>query len=115
MIWSSAIVEVKLTPPLPSNDTLAALTGPEPIAKFCADAKVVAVVAFPLRAPSNVPATRVALEPPVNVVEGSEDTMTLVNNYVDQLPVDLDKEKLKNMIKETFVEAQDTGIKSDNI
>ena len=42
--------------------------------------------------------------------------MTLVNNYVDQLPVDLDKDKLKNMIKETFIEAQDTGIKkSDNI
>ena len=43
-----------------------------------------------------------------DVVEGSEDTMTLVNNYVDQLPVDLDKEKLKVMIKETFIEAQDT-------
>jgi hypothetical protein len=36
--------------------------------------------------------------------------MTLVNNYVDQLPVDLDKDKLKNMIKETFLEAQDTDI-----
>ena len=36
--------------------------------------------------------------------------MTLVNNYVDQLPVDLDKEKLKNMIKETFLEAQDDSI-----
>jgi hypothetical protein len=44
------------------------------------------------------------------VVEGSEDTMTLVNNYVDQLPVDLDKEKLKVMIKETFIEAQDTDV-----
>jgi hypothetical protein len=42
-----------------------------------------------------------------DVVEGSEDTMTLVNNYVDQLPVDLDKEKLKVMIKEMYVEAQD--------
>ena len=50
-----------------------------------------------------------------DVVEGTEDTMTLVNNYVDQLPVDLDKEKLKNMIKETFVEAQDTDVTSDNI
>ena len=50
-----------------------------------------------------------------DVVEGTEDTMTLVNNYVDQLPVDLDKDKLKNMIKETFVEAQDTDITSDNI
>jgi hypothetical protein len=36
--------------------------------------------------------------------------MTLVNNYVDQLPVDLDKDKLKNMIKETFLEAQDDSI-----
>ena len=34
----------------------------------------------------------------------------LVNNYVDQLPVDLDKDKLKNMIKETFIEAQDTDV-----
>ena len=41
---------------------------------------------------------------------GTEDTMTLVNNYVDQLPVDLDKDKLKNMIKETFLEAQDDSI-----
>jgi len=36
--------------------------------------------------------------------------MTLVNNYVDQLPVDLDKDKLKSMIKETFLEAQDDSI-----
>jgi hypothetical protein len=42
-----------------------------------------------------------------DVVEGTEDTMTLVNNYVDQLPVDLDKDKLKVMIKEMYVEAQD--------
>ena len=49
-----------------------------------------------------------------DVVEGTEDTMTLVSNYVDQLPVDLDKDKLKNMIKETFVEAQDTDIANDS-
>ena len=42
-----------------------------------------------------------------DIVEGSEDTMTLVSNYVDQLEVDLDKDKLKVMIKETYVEAQD--------
>jgi len=29
------------------------------------------------------------------------------------LPVDLDKDKLKNMIKETFLEAQDTDIKAE--
>ena len=45
-----------------------------------------------------------------DVVEGTEDTMTLVNNFVDQLPVDLDKNKLKSMIKETFLEAQDDSI-----
>ncbi len=45
-----------------------------------------------------------------DVVEGSEDTITLVNNYVDQLPVDLDKDKLKVMIKEMYVEAQDTEV-----
>ena len=49
-----------------------------------------------------------------DVVEGTEDTMTLVSNYVDQLPVDLDKDKLKNMIKETFVEAQDSDIANDS-
>ena len=45
-----------------------------------------------------------------DVVEGSEDTITLVNNYVDQLPVDLDKDKLKVMIKEMYIEAQDTDV-----
>ena len=39
--------------------------------------------------------------------------MSLVNNYVDQLPVDLDKDKLKNMIKETFIEAQDTDVAAE--
>ena len=45
-----------------------------------------------------------------DIVEGSEDTMTLVNNYVDQLPVDLDKDRLKVMIKEMYIEAQDTEV-----
>ena len=48
-----------------------------------------------------------------DVADGTEDTMTLVNNFVDQLPVDLDKDKLKNMIKETFVEAQDSDITAE--
>ena len=46
-----------------------------------------------------------------DVAEGSEDTITLVNDYVDQLPVDLDKDKLKIMIKEMYIEAQDTEVK----
>ena len=48
-----------------------------------------------------------------DVAEGSEDTMKLVSNYVDQLKVDLDKDRLKVMIKEMYIEAQDTdAIKS---
>ena len=46
-----------------------------------------------------------------DVAEGSEDTMKLVSNYVDQLEVDLDKERLKVMIKEMYIEAQDGDIK----
>jgi len=37
--------------------------------------------------------------------------MKLVSNYVDQLEVDLDKERLKVMIKEMYIEAQDSDIK----
>jgi hypothetical protein len=36
--------------------------------------------------------------------------MKLVSNYVDQLEVDLDKERLKVMIKEAYIEAQDSNI-----
>ena len=49
-----------------------------------------------------------------DVVEGSEDTITLVNNYVDQLPVGYSEDKLKIMIKEKFIEAQDSDIKDDS-
>ena len=42
-----------------------------------------------------------------DVAEGSEDTMKLVSNYVEQLELDLDKERLKVMIKEMYIEAQD--------
>ena len=45
-----------------------------------------------------------------DVAEGSEDTMKLVSNYVDQLELDLDKERLKVMIKEMYIEAQDSNI-----
>jgi hypothetical protein len=48
-----------------------------------------------------------------DVAEGSEDTMKLVSNYVEQLELDLDKDRLKVMIKEMYIEAQDTdAIKS---
>ena len=35
------------------------------------------------------------------------DTLTLVSQYVDALETDLDKEKLKTLMKTLYVEAQD--------
>ena len=42
-----------------------------------------------------------------DIVENTEDTMTLLHKYVDELSVDLDKDRLKNMLKSLYTEAQD--------
>ena len=42
-----------------------------------------------------------------DIVENSGDTMTLLDNYIDELSVDLDKDRLKNKMKEVYLEAQD--------
>ena len=43
-------------------------------------------------------------------LENSEDTITLLNKYVDELPVDLNKNRLKNEIRTLYTEAQDLDI-----
>ena len=43
-----------------------------------------------------------------NILESGEDTMTFLNNYVDQVNTDLDKQKLKHFIGELYGEASDT-------
>ena len=35
-----------------------------------------------------------------------EDTMTLLSNYVDSVETDVDKERLKTLLKTLYVEAQ---------
>ena len=40
-----------------------------------------------------------------DIVENSEDTITLLNKYVDELPVDLNKNRLKNEIRTLYTEA----------
>ncbi len=45
-----------------------------------------------------------------DIVENSEDTMTLLNKYVDELQVNLDKPRLKNTMKSLYTEAQDLEI-----
>ena len=42
-----------------------------------------------------------------DILDQGEDTITFLNNYVDQIQTDLDKQKLKEFIKETYVEAND--------
>ena len=43
-----------------------------------------------------------------DIIERSEDTITLVDNYVEALPIDLDKDRLKTIIRESYVEASDS-------
>jgi len=45
-----------------------------------------------------------------DIVENTEDTMTLLNRYVDDLDVDLNKNRLKNNIRTLYNEAQDLEI-----
>ena len=41
------------------------------------------------------------------IVENAEDNMTLIERYIDELDVDLDKKRLTNMMKSLYVEASD--------
>ena len=44
------------------------------------------------------------------IVENSEDTVTILEKYVDELSIDLDKKRLKNTMKSLYNEAQDLEI-----
>ena len=45
-----------------------------------------------------------------DIVENTEDTVTLLNKYIDDLPIDLEKDRLKNQIKSLYTEAQDLDL-----
>jgi DNA repair exonuclease SbcCD nuclease subunit len=45
-----------------------------------------------------------------DIVNNSEDTLTILNKYVDELDVSLDKNRLKNTMKSLYTEAQDLEI-----
>ena len=42
-----------------------------------------------------------------DIVENTEDTMTLLEKYIDELDVTLNKDRLKNTMRNLYVEAQD--------
>ena len=41
------------------------------------------------------------------IIENAEDTMTLLERYIDELDVDLNKKRLTSMMKSLYVEASD--------
>ena len=45
-----------------------------------------------------------------DIVENTQDTMTLLELYIDDLPVDLSKDRLKNTTRQLYIEAQDLEI-----
>jgi len=45
-----------------------------------------------------------------DIVENTQDTMTLLNMYIDELDTSLDKGRLKNLQRELYTEAQDLQI-----
>ena len=45
-----------------------------------------------------------------DIVENTQDTMTLLSLYIDELDTSLDKGRLKNLQRELYTEAQDLEI-----
>ena len=45
-----------------------------------------------------------------DIVENTEDTMTLLEKYIDQLDITLKKDRLKNTMRSLYTEAQDLEI-----
>ena len=45
-----------------------------------------------------------------DIVENTEDTMTLLEKYVDELDINLNKDRLKNNMRALYTEAQDLEI-----
>ena len=41
------------------------------------------------------------------IVENAEDTMTVLERYIDELDVELDKDRLTSMMKSLYLEASD--------
>ena len=42
-----------------------------------------------------------------DILEQGEDTLTFLGNYIEQVDIDLDKQKLKQFAKELYMEASE--------
>jgi tRNA uridine 5-carbamoylmethylation protein Kti12 len=45
-----------------------------------------------------------------DIVDQAEDTMTILSKYIDNLTLDVESEKLKNLMRELYVEALNTEV-----
>ena len=45
-----------------------------------------------------------------DIVKESQDTLSLLDRYVDEIPTDLDKERIKGKLKSLYIEAGDLNI-----
>ena len=44
------------------------------------------------------------------IVDQAEDTMTILSKYIDALQLDVEPDKLKNIMRELYVEALNTEV-----
>jgi tRNA uridine 5-carbamoylmethylation protein Kti12 len=44
------------------------------------------------------------------IIDQAEDTMTILSKYIDNLQLDVEPDKLKNIMRELYVEALNTEI-----
>ena len=45
-----------------------------------------------------------------DIVEQSEDTLSLLNNYINQLEINLDKSRLSDIMKSLYLEASELQV-----
>jgi hypothetical protein len=43
-----------------------------------------------------------------DIIDQAEDTMTILSKYIDGLPLNVESDKLKNLMKEVYIEALNT-------
>jgi hypothetical protein len=50
------------------------------------------------------------LEDDQDIVNEAEDTLTILNSYVDQLDIKADKQKLENLLRNLYTEAMNLEV-----
>jgi hypothetical protein len=46
----------------------------------------------------------------IDIIDQAEDTITILNKYIDNLELDVESEKLKTIMRELYIEALNTEV-----